>query len=71
MGALMPKLPPEHIAPKYNAIIKDITATFHKKNREYWESKPIEERKCHYIEINDPWFDRLLEEEGFNNEGYY
>lgn len=39
----MTKLPPEFVAPKYNAIIRDIMVKFHDKNREYLESKPIEE----------------------------
>jgi hypothetical protein len=45
----MTKLPPEWLAPKYNAIIRIIMSKFHDKNREYWESKPLEEMKCHYV----------------------
>lgn len=45
----MTKLPPEWLAPKYNAIIRNIMAKFHDKNREYWASKPLEERRCYYV----------------------
>ena len=45
----MTKLPPESVAPKYNAIIRDIMEKFHDVNRAYLESKPLEERRCHYV----------------------
>jgi len=67
----MTKLPPKFVAPKYNAIIKDIMVKFHSVNKEYWDSKPIEERKCHYIDIQETWLDRMLKGEGFTNDDCY
>jgi hypothetical protein len=65
---MMTKLPPEWLAPKYNAIIRDIMVKFHNENRAYWESKPIEERKCHYV---NPYLISVYDTNGFKNYDYY
>lgn len=64
----MTKLPPEFVAPKYNAIIRDIMTKFHEKNLAYWESKMLEERRCYYVYSFLTEVDNYY---GFKNEGYY